>query len=178
LINFKTDYESLDQNIGRTFFKFKLIEFKYLNSIISKYIKFHSDFASIGGLNFNLNVKIADVYNSVCTRIQKASHRSDMWTKYGCDTKYLMHCLRLILEGKELLETGRIEFPLKQKDLLLNIRNGNFELKEIHEMIETYKNELETFEGILPSTPNYDKINKFLIDTVEQFWYKGEYNAA
>ena len=83
-------------------------------------ISFHSDFASIGGLNFNLNVKISDVYNSVCERLKKASHRSEGWTKYGLDLKFCSHCIRLMLEGKELLETGKIEFPLKDRELLLD----------------------------------------------------------
>jgi hypothetical protein len=37
-------------------------------------------------------------------------------------------------------------------------------------MINDKKNELEIFESDLPSTPDFHRINKFLIDTVEDFW--------
>jgi uncharacterized protein len=148
----------------------RLIEYKYNNTVLSELISFHTDFATIGGMNFNLNVKIIDVYLAIISRIEKASHRADMWTKYGMDTKFLAHAIRLMFEGKELLETGNIEFPLKQKDLLLDIRNGKFSLEEIHELADQTKNDLEGFEGDLPTKPNYTKINKFLIETVEEFW--------
>jgi hypothetical protein len=74
------------------------------------------------------------------------------------------------MEGKELLETGRIIFPLKERNLLLDIRNGVIPLKEIHELVEEKKNELEVFKGILPVTPDFHKINQLLMDMVESSW--------
>ena len=170
LSEFKTTFE---QNILRSAFSFRLIEFKHINSPLSSLISFHSDFASIGGLNFNLNVKISDVYNSVCERLKKASHRSEGWTKYGLDLKFCSHCIRLMLEGKELLETGKIEFPLKDRELLLDIRNGKKTLTEMNELMESTKNDLEVIKTDLPKVPDYNKINKFLIETVEKSFRKG-----
>lgn len=153
---------------------FVLVELKHYTGPWNNYITFYADHASIGGLNFNLNTKMTKVYDAVIARLAKASHRQDMWTKFGADMKFLSHCVRLILEGKELLETGKIVFPLKDKDLLLDIRNGKYKLEEIHELVEDKKNELENFEGDLPAKPNFDKINKFLIETVEDFWNYGK----
>lgn len=155
---------------------FVLVELKHYTGPWNNYITFYADHASIGGLNFNLNTKMTKVYDAVIARLAKASHRQDMWTKFGADMKFLSHCVRLILEGKELLETGKIVFPLKDKDLLLDIRNGKYKLEEIHELVEDKKNELENFEGDLPAKPNFDKINKFLIETVEDFWNYGKRN--
>lgn len=155
---------------------FVLVELKHYTGPWNNYITFYADHASIGGLNFNLNTKMTKVYDAVIARLAKASHRQDMWTKFGADMKFLSHCVRLILEGKELLETGKIVFPLKDKDLLLDIRNGKYKLEEIHELVEDKKNELENFEGDLPAEPNFDKINKFLIETVEDFWNYGKRN--
>jgi predicted nucleotidyltransferase len=152
--------------------KKRLIEMQYIDSRITPLIKFHKDHASIGGLNFNLNVKMSSVYNSITTRLSKASHRQELWLRHGVDTKFLMHTLRLVFEGKELLETGRITFPLAQRELLLKVRNGEVELKEVHEMIEHYKNELEDFRGIVPATPDFDKIESLLISMVERSWNK------
>jgi predicted nucleotidyltransferase len=149
---------------------FKLIEMQYLSHPICKLITFHKDSASIGGMNFNLNVKMSKVLGMVEVRLGKASHRQDMWLKYGVDVKFLNHCVRLIKEGKELLTTGKIEFPLKDRQLLLDIRNGKMDLKEVHELIEQEKNELEVIKSDLPQTPDRKKLNKFIIETVEEFW--------
>lgn len=170
LTNFKIDYESVDKTIWKSWFTMKLIEFKYIDSIISKHIKFHTDFASIGGLNFNLNVKIKDVYNSVCVRLEKASHRQDGWLTHGLDLKYCMHAVRLMLEGIELLKTGKIIFPLTYKDILLDIRNGKLSLQEIDELTADTFNELENFESELPTVPNFNKINNLLVELIEEHW--------
>jgi len=170
LTQFKADYESLDQNTWRSWFHTKLVEFKYINSIITKHIKFHTDFATVGGLNFNLNVKIKDVYNSVCVRLSKASNRQDGWLKHGLDLKYSMHSVRLMFEGMELLKTGKIIFPLTYRDILLDIRNGKLTLQEIEELTDQTFKELDNFESELPSTPNHHKINQLLIDLVEEHW--------
>lgn len=168
LVTFKEIYENtFNTNLLKST---KLIEFKFNNHEISLLIKYHQDFATIGSLNFNLNVKMSDVYQSICERIKKASHRSDGWLSHGVDNKFMMHCCRLLFEGKELLETGRIEFPLKQKDLLLDIRNGKLSLQEINELAEQLKKELENYKSDLPATPDFNAINSFLIDTVEEFW--------
>jgi len=108
--------------------------------------------------------------DKVSTRIKNASHRQDMWTKYGFDTKFMMHCMRLIVEGQELLETGKIEFPLQEKQLLLDIRTGKFAFDEIHEMIIARKDKLEKSEGNLRTVPDFDKINELLIKLIEIFW--------
>ncbi len=150
--------------------KKRLIELQYISSPIVPLITFYKDFASIGGLNFNLNVKMNSIFDKIKIRLSKSSHRQELWLKYGVDTKFLMHCLRLVLEGKELLETGRIKFPLKEKDLLLKVRNGLIPLKEVHEMIEFHKNELENFEGNLPKTPNFSSIENLLIEMIEESW--------
>jgi predicted nucleotidyltransferase len=167
LQEFAEAYEVMESKLRReTVSSFKFIPYVSLSRMLS----YNGTNVSIGGLNFNPSVKISKVYEKVKTRLEKASHRQDMWSKYGCDVKFLMHCVRLIFEGKELLTTGKIEFPLKDRELLLNIRNGNFDLKEVHEMIEQEKNALDNMTSDLPLTPDRKKLNKFIIETVEEFW--------
>ena len=163
LTMFQTFYDSTIDNK-------RIVEMAYIRHPVTEFMSFYPDHVSIGGLNFNCNVKMRKVMDKVSTRIKNASHRQDMWTKYGFDTKFMMHCMRLILEGQELLETGKIEFPLKEKQLLLDIRTGQFAFEEVHEMIVKKKNELENFESSLPATPNFDKINELLIKLIEIFW--------
>jgi hypothetical protein len=88
------------------------------------------------------------------------------------NTKFGMHLVRLMLEGKELLTTGKLEYPLKDRQMLLDIRAGKWDSKDII----AYSNELEAeIEALgetspLPSSPRYDEIETFLINMVEEFW--------
>lgn len=72
--------------------------------------------------------------------------------KDGNDWKALSHAIRVLLEIKELLDTGNIQFPLKDKDFLLDIKLGkvereyidNFFNQELSNILErVQKNELD-----------------------------------
>lgn len=85
--------------------------------------------------------------------------------------KHLMHLFRIWLMGSELLEEGEINTFRKDREFLLEIRNGKFikDGKLTDECLE-YLNKLEErFEkakdlSILPDKPNYDEIEKFVIE--------------
>lgn len=71
--------------------------------------------------------------------------------KDGNDWKALSHAIRVLLEVKELLDTGNIQFPLKDKEFLLDIKLGkvereyidNFFNQELSNILErVQKNEL------------------------------------
>lgn len=52
--------------------------------------------------------------------------RDDLVKKYGYDTKFAMHYIRLLYECKELLSDKRLTLPLREKDLLIKIRTGGY----------------------------------------------------
>ena len=54
----------------------------------------------------------------------------------GNDWKALSHAIRVLLEIKELLDTGNIQFPLKDKDFLLDIKLGKVPREEIDNYFE------------------------------------------
>lgn len=60
----------------------------------------------------------------------------------GNDWKALSHAIRVLLEIKELLDTGNIQFPLKNKDFLLDIKLGKVERKDIDEFFNKELSEI------------------------------------
>jgi hypothetical protein len=54
----------------------------------------------------------------------------------GNDWKALSHAIRVLLEIKELLDTSNIQFPLKDKDFLLDIKLGKVSREEIDNYFE------------------------------------------
>lgn len=138
------------------------------------FIEFHTNNCSIADLNFNLKLKIKDVNEKLMNRIDKFGNRTAIIDSMGYDTKFASHLIRLMMEGKELLLTGELQFPIKDRSLLLDIRNGKYTLEEVIKMSEEFEKEIETLgiESKLPSKPRYDDINNLLISMVEKHIFK------
>lgn len=83
-----------------------------------------------------------------------------------------MHLVRLMLEGKELLTTGKLEYPLKEREMLMDIRTGKWTRDDIIKYSEQLEAEIETLETTseLPSKPRYDEIERLLMNMVEYHW--------
>ena len=69
------------------------------------------------------------------------------------------------------MSTGEITFPLKQRPLLLDIRNGKYTIDEILVISQQYEDKIEDLElnTKLKRKKNYNKINSLLIEMVKNF---------
>jgi predicted nucleotidyltransferase len=54
----------------------------------------------------------------------KRGQRPDLIAEFGYDSKAAMHLIRVLNEGIELMETGKITLPRPEKDFLIDIRLG------------------------------------------------------
>lgn len=127
-------------------------------------------FISVGDINFMPQTTLYRSLNMVEDRLSKVGNREELVLKYGYDCKFGSHLIRLMLEGIELLTTGNLEFPLKEANLIKDIKQGNWKLEDILD----YSNELELKiedlykDSKLPERPNYDEIERFTIDILKQ----------
>jgi uncharacterized protein len=96
--------------------------------------------------------------------------------KYGYDTKYAMHCLRLMNEVEQILSTG--DFDLKRDaKYLLEVRNGKYTLSQLEAefnrldalMLTAYEN------STLRMTPDEKAIKELLLNCIEEFHGKLEF---
>lgn len=133
-------------------------------------IEFKDSFIKIGDLNVNKNINLKNVINCIETRINSAGSRKVLWEKYGFDTKFGANLIRLLIEGIELLTTSSLKFPLKEKELILDVKQGKLSLDEVLKLSEHLTNRMESSfdDSNLPLKSNYSKIQEFVIDAMKR----------
>jgi predicted nucleotidyltransferase len=103
---------------------------------------------------------------------QKNVHRKESEEKFGFDTKYAMHIIRLYGEAKELMDTGYITLPRPNKDELVAIRNGKYKLSEIRTVGRYLEDEAlrAADNSPLPAKIDREGISKIVAETYQNFW--------
>lgn len=87
----------------------------------------------------------------------------------GIDWKALMHAVRVCGEAKELLQTGFITFPRPEKELLLKIRKGELQYKEVAEIIESGVEEVSLIQksSTLPKQIDHQFWEEWLLSVLK-----------
>ncbi len=124
---------------------------------------------TVGDMEFPLNKSIKEMYAHLKTRYNNATNRKDGILNKGYDTKFASHCVRLLIEGIELAMTKEIKFPLSERNLLMDIKLGNYSIKEVSQIINHYKHKFEEVESQI-KLPNYG--NKIIIDKISELILK------
>jgi predicted nucleotidyltransferase len=106
----------------------------------------------------------------------KHGHRPELNEKYGYDTKSAMHIFRLLGEGIELMNTGKITLPRPDKDWLIAIRKGELgSLSQVKLYAEEGFQKLDAARraSSLPMDVDRPAISKLVADTYLDFWTGG-----
>ena len=103
----------------------------------------------------------------------KHGQRDELIEIYGYDTKAAMHLVRVLDEGKELMDTGKITLPRPNVELLKRIRAGEFDFPEIEFMYDQRQALLlEAQEkSSLPAELDRAKISKIITQAQTDFWF-------
>lgn len=139
-------------------------------------VEFKDSFIKIGDININKNLNVKNVIQSIDSRLKSAGSRKELWEKYGYDTKFGMNLIRLLLQGKELLETGNLIFPLADRDFLLDIKTGKYTLNEVLDFAEVIESEFDKVyhSSNMQSKSNYNEIQNFVICTLKNYFKNRE----
>ncbi|MDM8557741.1 nucleotidyltransferase domain-containing protein [Candidatus Parabeggiatoa sp. HSG14] len=139
------------------------------------FMKFTKDFCAIGDLNLQKGIFVKKAVAMIEERLSKVGNRKNLITKYGFDTKFASNLIRLLLEGKELVSTGEILFPLSYKDIILEIKEGKWTIKEVLDYAEQLEAEMDIVaeKSELPNKPKYDEIEQFTIHLLENYLRMG-----
>lgn len=124
---------------------------------------------ALGDLNVQKSLQLRKLKAMVDARFSKATNRKGLMEKYGFDTKYGSHLVRLMLEGQELLETGQLIFPLKESQLILDIKLGRYTMEEILEMADNFEADIEIWRGKsdLPAKPQFKKVETLCMELIK-----------
>ena len=104
---------------------------------------------------FGMRTKLQYIVETLQRIYDEYGHRAKLAeSNEGIDWKALMHAVRVQCEARELLTTGSITFPRPEKDLLLKIRKGKIDYKEVAKIIEEGLDEVEKLPSNLPDKPD------------------------
>jgi hypothetical protein len=133
------------------------------------FLKFTPDYCVVGDLNLQKGIYVKKAVSMIEERLGKVGNRKNLITKHGYDTKFASHLIRLLLEGKELICTGEIAFPLSYKSTILDIKQGKWTIKEVLDYADQLEAEIDiaTEKSDLPNKPRFDEIEQFTIHLLE-----------
>ncbi len=79
---------------------------------------------------------------------------------FGFGVSSATHAIRLLMQCEELLLTGNMTFPLKDRDLLTKIRRGHLQLSQVKDIYERYMGRVKVARDktVLPDRPDRDRV--------------------
>jgi len=112
----------------------------------------------------------------------KDVNRPELVEKYGFDTKYAMHMLRLGFQGVELMETGKLTLPMCEPERLWlrGVRTGESSLQEVLTRAGELRARLEDLldTSPLPEKPDYDLVDRWMLNTYWETWKARSFQFA
>lgn len=106
------------------------------------------------------------------------TNRPELIARDGYDTKAAFHAIRLLIQGHELLTRVTMTMPMTDlaREYLLDIRHGRVSETAALDAIDYWRSELIAAEDSspLPVDPDYGRIDRWLIDTHEEYWATAE----
>lgn len=102
-------------------------------------------------------------------------NRPELVERYGYDTKFAAHAIRLGYQGLEFSVTGKISVPMPEpiREAVLAIRYGQIPLAEVMQMADDYVALLERQKERtdIPKQPNREMIEKIVVDLHLSYWH-------
>lgn len=99
-------------------------------------------------------------------------NRPELVARYGYDTKFAMHALRLGFEGIELIAQRRLTLPVAEPNLtmLRSVRTGQVDFATALELIESAEARLRDLVEACSWEADIDAIDRFMVRAHLQHW--------
>jgi hypothetical protein len=100
--------------------------------------------------------------------------RPELIERYGFDTKFAGHMLRLGYQGIELLETGRVTLPMPEteRETVRAMRTGGYTMHDALVMAEELEARIRELldTSPLPEHPDYGAADRWMISAYQRAW--------
>ena len=168
---FESEYNSLvtkDSN-----YKNELISILVERKLISN-LSIEKDCIKFADTHFTKSHTLYKCYKQVKERLDKISNREELVLKYGYDTKFASHYIRLLLEGIELLNTGKLEFPLEYAYIIKGIKLGQKSLDDVLFFGESLENNLRAAyeKSKVREYSDFEFLNNMTIKMLKNYYLK------
>jgi hypothetical protein len=106
----------------------------------------------------------------------KIPSRPELVEKYGYDTKYAAHALRLAIQGWEIVTYGTLTLPMESNDRerVLEVKQGKWSRSVVVDTIRVYEENVRTLldhnSTPLPLKPDRERISAWAIEAHRKWW--------
>lgn len=102
--------------------------------------------------------------------------RKNLVLKYGYDVKNAAHCLRILYMGIDLVKTGTMTVwqPEERAGILRDIKQGNWKVQEVKDLITESYDELRKVKEDSPlnKNPHFHECNELITKLHLKYWYE------
>ncbi|WP_319456897.1 MULTISPECIES: DNA polymerase beta superfamily protein [unclassified Mycobacterium] len=106
--------------------------------------------------------------------LSQRTNRPELVEKYGYDSKFAYHALRLGLQGIELMTTGEINLPMLEphRQYLLRVRRGEFSREDVDRRLDSVHADLEAAvtASRLPEAADWPAVSAWCAQTYRTWW--------
>lgn len=126
--------------------------------------------------HFEKGQEVTQVKRSLEDSIGEYGNRVKSIQKYGFDTKFASHLIRLLDEGVQLLVEQKLDFPLPQNNIVRDIKIGKYTLDQVLGFVDHKEQLVEAayLQSTLPVTADMDRIEQLQIKLLKAHWYGGQ----
>lgn len=101
---------------------------------------------------YNVGSAFSQVQKSIASKLER--YKRNMRQKDGFNFKHMSHCLRVMFEYLEIVQTGNLIFPTKHADILRDIKAGEYEVEYIIKLIN------RNYEKAMEANVNNEMLNE------------------
>lgn len=104
------------------------------------------------------------------------TNRPELVEKYGFDTKFAYHMVRVAFQGAGLWTTGEIPVPVPEpmRSMLVDLRHGERSLQWALETAEEYETTLRESDPALPEHSDLGVIHDFMTEAFFTRWFRND----
>ena len=115
----------------------------------------------IGDIFLDRGIKVSRALTVIRNRLERVSARAVLWEKHGYDTKFASNLVQILMEGLDLVRTGRLKFPLEGAEEILAIKQGRFTIEEVHARSKGIEDEIRAAmqSTSLPKEPRFEEVD-------------------